>query len=81
MCVCVCTHSQEAVLVLLGVVESGLQGHPVLLGDFLQSSSLALLHLAGLLFVSSSQTVHVLLVGHFLITEGLKNTENNPMRT
>lgn len=68
---CVRTHSQQAVLVELGVGESVLQGQSVLLGDFLQSSGLALLHLAGLLFGSSSHVAHIFLVGRLLLTQGL----------
>lgn len=71
---CLCTHSQQAVLILLGVTESILQGHSVLLGEFLQSSSLALLHLAGLLFGLSSHIAHVLLVGCLLLMQGLTET-------
>ena len=76
-CVSVRAHSQQAVLVLLSVGEGVLQGHSLLLGNFLQSSSLALLHLAGLLFVQGSHAVHVLLVGRFLLTQGLANTHLN----
>lgn len=75
-CLRVRTHSQQAVLVLLSVVESVLQGHSVFLADFLQSSSLALLHLAGLFFRSSSHIAHLLLVGCLLLEQGLAEIED-----
>lgn len=71
LCVCVYTHRQHAALVLFSVVENILQGQSVLLGEFLQSSSLAVLHLVGLLFALSLCLAHVLLVGRLLLTQSL----------
>lgn len=77
-CVNVCfalvffTHSEQSVLVLLGDIESVLQGHSVFLGQFVQRSSLALLHLAGLVLELGTHVAHVLLMGRLLVTQGLK---------
>lgn len=71
----VCTHGQHVVLFLLCVVESVLQGRSVFFGDFLQGPGLALLHLADLLFGSTSHGVHLLLVGQLLLTQGLTRTK------
>lgn len=75
MCVCVYTHSQQAVFVFLGTVQSVLQGHPVLLGQFLQSPSLTLHHLPCLLFGLSSHMAHFLFVGGLFLAQGLTKAE------
>lgn len=72
---CVCTHSQQAIFVFLGTVQSVLQGHPVLLGQFLQSPSLTLRHLPCLLFGLSSHMAHFLFVGGLFLAQGLTKAE------